>query len=414
MNRLISYAQNFEDVLLWRALAHVQRGTYLDVGAQDPDVDSVSRLFHERGWRGVHAEPMPEYAEALRAKRPSDTVVQAAVGTGGGTIEFYGIAGTGLSTSRAAIAEQHRKNGFETHPMRVPVASLDELFALAPQGDVHWLKIDVEGSEADVLSSWTQDRYRPWVVVVESTEPLGQAASHLAWEPALLERGYTFAMFDGLNRFYVSHGHPELLPAFATGANVFDGFALSGQASAPFCDEVNRRNAQLRSELQDLRDRLARLQKAKRDADAELATHARAAQSWRANAQALRVELDAVYASSSWRVTAPLRGLRQGLSVQGARRAVVAPIRRMIVRLMKFALGRPTIKRSVMRMLATNPALLNRVQRFAVRAGLASSMGAFEASRGRPLPTHIANGVLSIKASRVLYDLERVMKEKQN
>ena len=34
--RFISYAQNNEDVLLWRALGHVRDGFYIDVGANDP------------------------------------------------------------------------------------------------------------------------------------------------------------------------------------------------------------------------------------------------------------------------------------------------------------------------------------------------------------------------------------------
>ena len=31
-----SFAQNFEDVILWRALGHVTNGRYVDVGAADP------------------------------------------------------------------------------------------------------------------------------------------------------------------------------------------------------------------------------------------------------------------------------------------------------------------------------------------------------------------------------------------
>ena len=31
----ISYAQNFEDVMLWRALKHVENGFYIDVGANE-------------------------------------------------------------------------------------------------------------------------------------------------------------------------------------------------------------------------------------------------------------------------------------------------------------------------------------------------------------------------------------------
>ena len=52
----ISYAQNFEDVMLWRALKHINNGFYIDIGANDPVVDSVSLAFYENGWRGVHVE----------------------------------------------------------------------------------------------------------------------------------------------------------------------------------------------------------------------------------------------------------------------------------------------------------------------------------------------------------------------
>jgi hypothetical protein len=50
----ISYAQNYEDVVLHRALSDVQRGFYVDVGAQDPIADSVTRAFYERLERHQH------------------------------------------------------------------------------------------------------------------------------------------------------------------------------------------------------------------------------------------------------------------------------------------------------------------------------------------------------------------------
>ena len=55
---IISYAQNFEDVMLWRALGQIEHGFYIDIGAQDPIIDSVSLAFYEHGWRGIHVEPM--------------------------------------------------------------------------------------------------------------------------------------------------------------------------------------------------------------------------------------------------------------------------------------------------------------------------------------------------------------------
>ena len=68
----ISYAQNYEDVMLWRALKHIDKGFYVDVGANDPIIDSVTAAFYERGWRGINIEPMRSYHEHLCAARPLD------------------------------------------------------------------------------------------------------------------------------------------------------------------------------------------------------------------------------------------------------------------------------------------------------------------------------------------------------
>ena len=108
----ISYAQNFEDVMLWRALRHVEGGRYIDIGAQDPNIDSVSLAFYKLGWRGVHVEPIPVYAEALRLSRPDETVIEAAVNNRQGAIEFFEVPNTGLSTGDPGIAAGHGHHGY--------------------------------------------------------------------------------------------------------------------------------------------------------------------------------------------------------------------------------------------------------------------------------------------------------------
>ena len=42
----VSYSQNFEDVMLWRALKYVENGFYIDIGSQDPVIDYVSLAFY--------------------------------------------------------------------------------------------------------------------------------------------------------------------------------------------------------------------------------------------------------------------------------------------------------------------------------------------------------------------------------
>lgn len=238
---IISYAQNFEDVMLWRALGHVKDGFYIDIGAQDPLIDSVSLAFHEHGWRGIHVEPTPHYAELLRQQRPGDTVIQAAVGKGPAKLRFFEIPDTGISTADPAIAQQHRERGFDVHEITVPCIALSAIFKTCAESEIHWLKIDVEGFEKQVLSSWGKSAARPWIVVVESTLPLTQIETHESWEAILIGYGYTPVYFDGLNRYYISDAHPELKNAFLAPPNVFDGFALNGTASATFHHLIDAR-----------------------------------------------------------------------------------------------------------------------------------------------------------------------------
>lgn len=237
MSKLISYAQNFEDIMLWRALKDVDSGCYVDVGAQSPDVDSVSRLFHEKGWFGVHVEPTNRYAQELRQKRTGDLVLECAISDQPGALRFFEINGTGLSTLERDVALRHEGEGLAIVETVVPAISLDALLTHVGDRPIHWLKIDVEGAEHRVLRSWVSAEQRPWIVVVESTLPLTDTHSHAEWEELLLRKNYVFAYFDGLNRFYVSEHRRDLLQAFDRGPNIFDNFRLS--ANSEFCEIVN-------------------------------------------------------------------------------------------------------------------------------------------------------------------------------
>ncbi|MFN8755198.1 MAG: FkbM family methyltransferase, partial [Burkholderiales bacterium] len=235
--------------MLWRALKHVEKGRYVDVGAQDPEVDSVSKLFFDRGWNGVHVEPSSHYANLLRAARPSELVMQVAVGAQSTVSKFFEFADTGLSTSDPEIAKEHVKAGFSCNEIAVPYVRLDEVFAQAGDQEIHWLKIDVEGGELDVIKGWRSEKVRPWVVLIESTRPLTQIQSHAKWERLLLKKGYQFVYFDGLNRFYISNSHPELAEFFSSGPNLFDDFSLTRRAR-PWCEYVDSQLSVIEADLE--------------------------------------------------------------------------------------------------------------------------------------------------------------------
>ena len=222
-----SYAQNFEDVLLWRALRDVSPGFYVDLGAQHPILDSVSRWFYERGWRGIHVEPLQLYADLLRQDRPDEEVIQAAISEEPGDHVIYAFPDTGLSTMSADIATTHKTSlGREWHEEVVSSLTLAELFERAGRRDVHWLKVDVEGHERSALASWGESSIRPWIVLVESTYPNTQMETHQEWEFLLTSRGYSFVYADGLNRYYLHETHERRREHFRYPPNYFDHFSL--------------------------------------------------------------------------------------------------------------------------------------------------------------------------------------------
>lgn len=384
----VSYAQNFEDVLLWRVLKHVDGGFYIDIGAQDPVVDSVSLAFYEHGWRGVHVEPTTQYAKKLREARPGETVMQVAVGSNAGSLTFFEFRDTGLSTADPAIARQHREHGFECVETHTPVISLDELLDQHASRPVHWLKLDVEGLEKSVLESWQHSVVRPWILVIESTLPLTQEPNHEQWEPLVLAKGYEFAYFDGLNRFYVSAEHLDLKHKLNCPPNVFDDFMLSGLASQPFYKHVE---AKVQRAQERTLEAESRATAAEANAMAEIV-----------RAQGVQDQLARVLASRSWRITSPLRWL--GLQ---ARRLRDQGLKGRLVALAK-KIARPFVRRTIA-MVERHPGLRHAIVALARRLGLHELLQARylrATGRAAPAAARTPGTSLSVNAEQIYEELK--------
>lgn len=221
---MISYAQNFEDVMLERCFRHQTEGFYIDVGAWDPTRDSITRHFYERRWRGINVEPSPHHFAAFPAARPRDINLNTALGAGAGTVVFHEFAGTPLSTTHSAYARNFEKLGMTRRELSVPVTTLRAVCEAHVDGAVDFLKVDVEGDELNVIAGGGWETWRPRVVLVEALSPYVRAPTWHAWEGLLLSQRYLFVYFDGLNRFYVREEDRALAEHFASPPNLFDQF----------------------------------------------------------------------------------------------------------------------------------------------------------------------------------------------
>lgn len=224
MNRIVSYAQNNEDILLWRALSYIKNGKYIDVGAFHPREDSVTSLFYERGWSGINIEPYTDYFQLLNIERPRDINLNCGIAAKKGSTIFYQVKETGLSTIHKPTVSDLE----DTHLVEEKIIQVDTLNNIIDEHHfttIHFLKVDVEGAEKAVLEGINLQKYRPYIIIVESNRPNSTEQNHQVWETNLLEAKYRFAYYDGLNRFYLANEHYEkLIPAFSVPVNIMDGF----------------------------------------------------------------------------------------------------------------------------------------------------------------------------------------------
>ena len=345
----ISYAQNFEDVMLWRALKNVQSGFYIDVGAAWPDEHSVTKLFYDKGWSGINVEPNPKFHAKLSQQRKRDINLPLAVGKENSQATINIIEDTGLSTLQHDIASSHQSHGWKTSAIPVEIQTLSHIWQQHVANDqiVHFLKIDVEGFELDVIQGNNWIKNRPWIVLVEATLPSSQEESYQSWEKILLEYDYEFTYADGLNRFYIANEHNELTSFFRYPPNVFDGFTLAQQHT------FEHRATQAENRATQAENRATQAEN-------------RATQ---AEAKAIQTgqQLQSLLVSKSWRITAPLRWLGKILRSL-TRNSLKSRLKILLQYTVRYINQRSKLKRIVLSALNKTPRLKAYLARITIAA----------------------------------------------
>jgi hypothetical protein len=275
------------------------------------------------------------------------------------------------------------------------------------KGEIHFLKVDVEGFEKEVLLGADFTEFRPWILVIEATYPNSPEVNYGDWEKIVLEAGYRFAYFDGLNRFYVAAEHEELHASFSVPPNFFDGFALS--ATCFFSRQVANEVLQAETRAKEAEAKAQQAEAKAQQAEAK-------AQQAEAAAIQTMTQLNAVCASTSWRITAPLRKLRKGLAAIVARcrpdsgaSAAARIFLRPVARLVRMLLLCPGLRRRVSGWVSHYPILQWRIADF-VRTSVAALETTLDTTTKRP-PHPLTLADLSPRAHAIYANIRAAIGE---
>jgi FkbM family methyltransferase len=370
--------------MLWRALKHVEHGFYIDVGANDPSVDSVTKAFYDRGWTGINIEPLNQHYEDLITHRPNDINLRIAAGSENGEIEIWECDVRGWATADPRAISAHSKTGHTGQYLTVPQRRLTEICEKHVTGEIHFLKIDVEGFEKTVIDGMDFSKYRPWILVIEATKPNSTEEVQDEWESDILTAKYTMCYTDGINRFYLANEHKDLHERFRHPPNVLDEYLSASQVNS----EHKAQQAQTMAQQAEAKAKLAGVRATRAAAQAQQAeAHARQAEA----------HMNDLLSSTSWRITAPVRRVA-GLVYRLKPQVLKSKLKTLLKDVALYIGQRPKLKRMTLVALGRFPSLKSRLLRLVQGSVAADSAAALYESTELP---H-----LSLRARQIYADLK--------
>jgi len=211
------YSQFLEDYILAIIFKDIKKGTYIDVGANNPNNDSVTNYFYLKGWRGINIEPIDYWYKELVKFRPNDINLNIGISDRSENLILSVISTKNnklvdvLSTFDPTVLKTALHDGYSYTSRSVPVKPLNDVLQDYHMKDINFISIDVEGMEAKVLHGIDLKKHRPWVFIIEAVEPRTITRSDGKWKNILTDNNYIYVMFDGINVYYVAKEHYKQL-----------------------------------------------------------------------------------------------------------------------------------------------------------------------------------------------------------
>jgi FkbM family methyltransferase len=204
-----SYSQFNEDVMIATALATFSKPFshfFVDVGANNGQSWSNSRLFGEAGWKLLLIEPLPKFAQDCRefyADNENAMVVESAISASRGDVSFYVTdepdrdllqMGSSLSLEGVPFGLKSKEITVRTEPL------LDVLTRFSVPNRYGVLSVDAEGHDLDVLETADFATFRPAVVCVEM---IYGDENYRMIDSSLCKNGYGYLTSSPANAVYI-------------------------------------------------------------------------------------------------------------------------------------------------------------------------------------------------------------------
>jgi len=201
----MSYSQLNQDNTVLEFFNNRKKLYFLDIGANDGiTLSNTYKLEKEYGWDGICSEPLPDIFKKLKKCRNIHNDKNAVYSQSGLTLDFSDAANDLLSGITKHIDAHHEAKNHKT--VKVKTITLDKLLKKykAPK-TIHYMSLDTEGSEYEILKSVNHKDYKFLYINLEHNyiEPRRTLMREL-----LEQNGY---LYKGENEFDDDYIHSSTL-----------------------------------------------------------------------------------------------------------------------------------------------------------------------------------------------------------
>lgn len=206
-----SYSQCGEDLIvnfIFENYLHIQKPSYLDIGAHHPTLFSNTYFFYLKNCQGVCVEADPILCEKIKKKRGKDNCLNLGIGLDKKSkADFYIMSSKTLNTFSKSEAERYQSFNDQTIEkiIQIPMLPINEVIDSNFDACPHFISLDVEGLDEKILNTFDFSKYRPQVFCIETLTYTQDKSERKIYEinDIMLQNGYFVYADTYINTIFV-------------------------------------------------------------------------------------------------------------------------------------------------------------------------------------------------------------------
>jgi len=192
----ISYSFEGEDKLISRFFPLIKQGFYLDIGSNHPVINNNTYLFYQMGWKVVCVDAL-DFSTLYKKYRPKDIFLNMAL-SNKKKVKFY----IHKDKTQSSIYKNPKKE-ITSYKSFTGSCFEDLLSKLKSPDEIHFMSLDIEGSEKKFLETIDFKKYIIGLIIVEDKHQNMMKFYKSDIFKILTEAGYVAVCKTLLSTFYI-------------------------------------------------------------------------------------------------------------------------------------------------------------------------------------------------------------------